>query len=87
MEKKQLSEEILQGKPKEAENLKEDMMPTPKKIFFGIKAIEDDESSCGSTEEMNLGTILIGIILISSNCYTISLTLLDFFKLKEMEEA
>ena len=54
-------------------------MPTPKKTKFGRKAIEHDESSYGSTEEMDLGTILIGAIPISLNCSTTSLTLLDFF--------
>ena len=69
---------------KEAENLREEMMPTPKKTKFGRKATENDESSYGSTkemdEEMDLGTILIGIILISLKFSTITLTLLDFFK-------
>ena len=54
-------------------------MSTPKKTKFGRKATEDDESSCGSTkemtQEMDLGTILIGTIPISLNCSTISLTL------------
>ena len=42
-------------------------MPTPKKTKFGRKATKDDESSCGSTEEMakemDFGTIMIGTIL------------------------
>ena len=66
-------------------------MPTLKKTKFGRKAIEDDESSCGSTEEMakkmDLGTILIGTIPIALKCSTISLTLLDFLKSKEMEKS
>ena len=37
-------------------------------------------------EEMDLGTILIGTVPISLNCSTIFLTLLDFFKSKEMKE-
>ena len=36
---------------------------------------------------MDLGTILIGIIPISLKYSTISLTLPDFFKSKEMEES
>ena len=35
---------------------------------------------------MDLGTILIGTVLISLNCSTISLTLPNFFKSTEMEE-
>ena len=38
-------------------------------------------------EEMDLRTILIGTFPISLNCFTISLTLLDFFKSKEIEES
>ena len=62
-------------------------MPTPKKTKFGRKATEDGESSCESIEEMDLKTIMIGTILISLKCSTISLTFLDFFKSKEMEES
>ena len=62
-------------------------MPTSKKTKFERKTIEDDESSYKSTEEMDLGTILIDTIPISLNCSTISLTLIDFFKSKEMEES
>ena len=36
---------------------------------------------------MDLGTIIIGTIPISLNCSTISLTLPDFFKSKEIEES
>ena len=74
MEKRQLPTVMIQGKPKEAENLKEKVMPTPKKTKFGRKAIEDNESSYESTEEIHLGTILIGTIPISLKCSTISLT-------------
>ena len=53
--------------------------------------MEDDESSYKSTEElgeeMDLRTILIGTFPISLKCSTISLTLLDFFKSKEIEES
>ena len=62
-------------------------MPTPKQTKFGRNALEDDESSCGSTVEMDLRTILIGTIPISLKCSTISLTLPYFFKSKEMEES
>ena len=86
MEKRELPEEMLQGKVKEAENLKEEVMQTPKKTKFGRKALEDDESSCGSTkkmvEEMDLGTILIGTIPISLNCSTISLTFAGILQVK-----
>ena len=58
-------------------------MSTPKKTKFGRRVTEDDESSWGSTEEMDeekdLGTILIGIIPISLNCSITFLTFSDFF--------
>ena len=44
------------------------------------------ESSCGYTEEMDLGTILISTIPIYLKCSTISLTLLNF-KSKDMDES
>ena len=54
---------MLQGKSKEVENLKEEVMPTLKKTKFERQATEDDESSYGSTkemvEEMDLGPIKI----------------------------
>ena len=63
-------------------------MPTPKKTRFGRKAMEDDEYSYGSTEEMaeemDLRTIIIGTIPISFKCSTISLTLPNFFNSKEI---
>ena len=68
------------------ETVREEVMPTSKKTKFGRKAIEDNESSCRSTEEMDLRTIMIGTFPIYLKCSTISLTLPDFFKLKEMEE-
>ena len=37
-------------------------MLTPKKTNFGRKVIQNGKSSCGSTEEMDLGTNLIGTI-------------------------
>ena len=63
------------------------MRPTPKKTKFGRKVKEDDESSCGFAEEMDLRTILIGTFPISLKCSIVSLTLLDFFKPKEIEES
>ena len=51
------------------------------------KAIDNVESICSSNEEIDLGTILIGINPISLNYFTSSLTLLAFFKSKEMEES
>ena len=91
MEKRKLPKEMPQGKPKEVENLREEVMPTLKKTKFGRKTTEDDESSCGSTKEItkevDVGTILIGTILISLKFSIISLTLLDFFMSKEMEES
>ena len=69
----------------------EEVMPTAKKTKFGRKAIEESESSRRSTkeitEEMDLRTIMIGIIPMSLKCSTISLTLVDFFKSKEMKES
>ena len=55
--------------------------------MFGRKTIEDEESSCESDEEMDLKTIMIGKFLVSLKCFTISLTLLYFFNLKEMKES
>ena len=87
MDKRKLPKEMPQEKPKEVENLKEEVRPTPKKTKFGRKAIKDDESSCGSDEEIDLRTIMISTFPISLKCYTISLTLPKFFKSKEMEES
>ena len=63
------------------------MRPTLKKTKFGRKATKDDESSCGSDEEIDLRTIMIGIFPISLKCSTNSLTVPYFFKSKEMEES
>ena len=41
MEKRKLPKEMSQEKPKEIENLKEEVKPTSKKTKFGRKAIED----------------------------------------------
>ena len=65
MEKRKLPKEMPQGKPKE-------VRPTPKKTKFGRKATEDDESSCGSAEEMDLRTIMVGTFPIYLKCSTIS---------------
>ena len=66
-------------------NLIEEMRPTLKKTKFGRKALEDDEFTKEMDEEMDLRTILIGTFPISLKCSTISLTLPDFFKSKEIE--
>ena len=87
MEKRELHEEMPHGKPKEVENMREQVRLTPKKTKFGRKAIEDDESTKEMDEEMDLRTILIGTFPISLKCSIISLTSLDFFKSKEMEES
>ena len=59
------------------------MRPTSKKNKFGRKATKDDDS----TEDMDLRTIMIGTFPIFLECSTISLTLRDFFKSKEIEES
>ena len=58
------------------------MRPTSKKTKFGMKATKNEESSCGSDEEVDLRTILIGTFPISLKCSTISLTLPYFFQFK-----
>ena len=63
------------------------MRPTPKKTKFKRKTTEDDESSCGSVEEMNLRTIMIGTFPIPLKCSTNFLTLPNLFKSKEMKES
>ena len=87
MEKRQLLEEMLQGKPKKAEDVKEKVMPSLEKTKYEGKSIEHVESICSSNEEIDLGTILIGTNPISLNYSTSSLTLPAFFKSKEMEES
>ena len=47
LKKRQLPEEMPHIKPKEADNLREEVRPTSKKTKFGRKATEDDESSYG----------------------------------------
>ena len=61
------------------------MRHTPKKTKFGRKTTEDNESIEEMDEEMDLRTIMIGPI--SLKVSTISLTLPNFFKSKEMEES
>ena len=63
------------------------MRPTPKKTKFGRKATEDNESTKEMDEEMDLRTILIGTFPICLKCSTISLTLLYFFKSRDIEKS
>ena len=87
MEKRQLAREMLQGKPNEAKNLKENVISNLEKTNSGGKATKNVESICNSNEETNLGTILISTNPISLNYSTSSLTLPTFFKSKEMERS
>ena len=57
MEKKQLPGEMMEGKPKEARNLKEKVKPSLEKTKYGGKAIENVEYICSSNKETYLGTI------------------------------
>ena len=75
MEKRKLLEEIPHEKPKETENLKEEVRLTTNKTKFRRKATKDEESNYGSDVEMDLRTILIGTFPVSLKCSTISLTL------------
>ena len=59
MEKRQLLGEMLQGKLKEVENLKEKVMPSLEKTKYGGQVTENVEYICNLGEETNLGTILI----------------------------
>ena len=90
MKKRQLNEvpkEAPEKKTKESEKLKEKTIPSPKKTKVGRRAIKDAKSICYSDKETYSGIILICTIPISLNCYTSSLTLPAFFKLKEMEKS
>ena len=87
MEKRQLPKEMLQGKPKQVENLKEKVMPSLEKSKSEGKAIENVEYICSSNEETDLGIILIGTNPFSLNYSTSSLTSPGFFKSKEIEES
>ena len=62
-------------------------MPSPEKTKFGRRVIDDAKSICNLDKETDLGIILLGIIPISLNCSTSSLTLSVFFKSKEMEKS
>ena len=77
MEKRKLLEEMSHEKPKEMENLKEEVRPTSKKTKFGRKARKDEEY-CSCDEKMDLKIVMIGTFLVSLKCYTISLILLYF---------
>ena len=46
MEKMELPKEMLQGKPKEVENLKKKVMPSLEKTKYGGKATVNVESIC-----------------------------------------
>ena len=90
MKKRQLNEapkKALEKKTKESEKLKEEAMLSPEKTKFGRRAIEDTKSICNSDKETDSRIILLGTIPISLNCSTSSLTLLAFFKSKEMEKS
>ena len=71
MEKRELPKEMPQENLKETKNLREEVRPTSKKTKFGRKVTEDEESSYGSDEEMDLRTILVGTFPISLKCYII----------------
>ena len=89
MKKRQLNEvpkEALEKKTEESKKLKEEAMPSPEKTKFGRRAIEDAKSISNLDKEIDSGIIGIGTIPISLNFSTSSLTLLAFFKSKEMEK-
>ena len=67
MGKRQLPGEMLVGKPKEVENLKEKVMPSLEKTKYGGKATKNVESICGLNKKTDLGTILIGTNLFYLN--------------------
>ena len=87
MDKRQLPGEMLQGKPKEEENLKEKVMHSLEITKSEGKATKNVEYIFTLNEETNLRTIFIGTKHFSLNYSTSSLILLAFFKLKEMEES
>ena len=64
---------MLKGKPKEAKNFKEKVMPSLGKTKFGGKATKNVESIYCSNEEIDLGTILMGTNHFSLNYSTSSL--------------
>ena len=70
----------------ELENVKEGMVPSLEKTKFRRKATEDMESMSSVDEVMYLEALMLGEILISLICSTISLTLPTIFKSKKIEE-
>ena len=68
------------------EKVNEGMIPSLKKTKFRRKATKDMESMRSVDEVMGLETLLIGEILFSLNCSTISLTLPTIFNSKKSEE-
>ena len=61
------------------------MVPSLEKTKFGRKSIKDMESLSSVDEVMDSEALLIGEILISLNCSTVSLTLPTIFKSKKAE--
>ena len=76
-----------QEKPKELENLREEVKPNPKKTKFGRKATEDDEPTEEIDEDMDSRNILIGTFPISLKCSTISQSLPYFSSQKKWRKA
>ena len=70
----------------ELEKVKEGMVPSLEKTKFGRKDTKDLESMSSVDEVMDSKALLIGEILISLNCATVSLTLPTIFKSKKAEE-
>ena len=70
----------------ELEKVKEGMVPSLEKTKFGRKATKDLESMSSVDEVMDSKALLIGEILISLNCSTVSLTFPIIFKSKNAEE-
>ena len=64
----------------ELEKVKEGMVPSLEKTKFGRKAIEDMESMSNVDKVMDSKALLIGEILTSLNCSTVSLTFPTIFK-------
>ena len=79
-------DKTLLYKAMELEKVKEGMVPSLEKTKFGRKATEDMESMSSVDEVMELKALLIGEILISLNCSTVTLTLLTIFNSKKAKE-
>ena len=62
------------------------MVPSLEKTKFEMKATKDMESMSSVDEVMDSEALMIGEILISLNCSTVSLTLPTIFKSKKIEE-